>query len=473
MRTKREQSFKKLLLLIWSILFCLSSSVFAGEPVSDVDKIFWESIGTITFDQKTLIDKLLNQQETTKMKRSLILHYCDVVLHKEHAKDGNSLEMQFQNYIYDPKQSWFVYTLCTNIDEQSKWRKILEKPYTYRGYKEVFDDTNYSPSGVKLELSNYIKPDVDLNGDVRHIPKQPDLDSEIAYHACNPTTSMQWCSFANFLPDMFETIMNEYSNIKLWSLYWYQMISWNVVDSFANTQDPKVIATVAKFSKTYFGDDMYDDTWKPIFDPKIPCNDATITYLSSQDPLGKSVHCQHPKTYQFVATTLKSAKRLIDKTVLIKAEKVLEEECKWNERNMLLMRCAFSTYGHVSFDSDMKSFNNLLLNELMWYNLFVTYYTQMLLYDPSYHPLSIWSASFSYQRGVKEYTTMLYEQQLAMQAVKLMSRMITNVAVHFPLHVWLSAYYEDLLNYRKTVTKSYTPFHQLAYKRRNVQACMD
>ena len=67
---------------------------------------------------------------------------------------------------------------------------------------------------------------------------------------------------------------------------------------------------------------------------------------------------------------------------------------------------------------------------------------------------------------------MLYEQQLAMQAVKQMSRMITQVGVHFPLHVGLSAYYEDLLNYRKTITKSYTPFNQLAYKRRNVQACM-
>ncbi len=30
---------------------------------------------------------------------------------------------------------------------------------------------------------------------------------------------------------------------------------------------------------------------------------------------------------------------------------------------------------------------------------------------------------------------MLYEQQLAMQAVKQMNRMIMSVGVHFPLHV--------------------------------------
>lgn len=472
MRMIAVRDVKKMSLLLVSIYLLLSTSVFAWELINSVEKIYAESIGTVTYEGKTLIDKLLNQQETTKMKRSLILHYCDVVLHKEHAKDGNSLEMQYQNYTYDPKQSLFVYTLCVNIDEQSKWRKILEKSYVYRNYKQEFDKISYDPSGVELKLNEYIKADVDLNVDLRQIPAQASLDGEQAYHACNPVTSMQGCSFANFLPDIFETIMNEYSNIKLWSLYGYQMIKPDIVDQLGNTQDPAFQEVVARFSKTFFWDDLFDKTGKYVGDPKIPCNDATTIYLDPNDPEGQSMHCAHPKTYEFVATTLKSAKRLIDKTVLIEAKKVLEEPCEWNERNILLMRCGFSTYGHASYDSDTKSFSNLLLNELMRYNLFVTYYTQMLLYDPSYHPLTIWSASFSYQRGVKEYTTMLYEQQLAMQAVKQMNRMITQVAVHFPLHVWLLAYYEDILNYRKTVTKSYTPFHQLAYKRRNVQACM-
>jgi hypothetical protein len=455
------------------MFFSLSTFVVAEEPVNSIEKIFTQSIGTVTFEGKTLIDKLLNQQETTKMKRSLILHFCDVLLQKEHAEDGNTLEMQYQKHIYDPKQSLFVYTLCVNIDEVSRWRKIVQKTHKYRNYKDVFDSISYSPAGVSLELTQYIKEDVDLNNDLWHIPRQTSLDAEQAYHACNPATSMQPCSFANFLPDMFKTIMNEYGNMKLWSLYGYQMIDPEKADQLGNTQDPSFKDVVKRFSETYFWNDLYDDTGNPAGDPLIPCNNPSVMYLDPNDPTGKSVHCSHPKTYEFVATTLKSAKRLIDKTVLIDAAKVMQEPCAGNERNMLLMRCAFSTFGTVSFDSDMKSFNNLLLNELLWYNLFISYYTQVLLYDPSYHPLTMWSASFSYQRWVKEYTTMLYEQQLSMQAVKQMGRMVTQVAVHFPLHVWLSAYYEDILNYRKAITKSYTPFHQLAYKRRNVQACME
>jgi len=85
----------------------------------------------------------------------------------------------------------------------------------YRNYKQEFDKISYDPSGVESKLNEYIKPDVDLNVDLRQIPAQASLDGEQAYHACNPVTSMQGCSFANFLPDIFETIMNEYSNIKL------------------------------------------------------------------------------------------------------------------------------------------------------------------------------------------------------------------------------------------------------------------
>ncbi len=470
----RKPIISTTILLLWSIFFVLSSFVFAADDiVNSVNDIFEKSIGTITFDWKTLIDKLVNQQETKKMKRSLILHYCDVVLRQEHAKDGYNLEIHYQNYLYDPKQSWFVYALCVNIDEQSKWRKILWESYSYRNYKSVFDTINYSPSGVSLQMNKYIKKDVDLNVDLWQIPTQNDLDSTQSYHACNPTTSMQWCNLVSFLPDIFSLIMNEYSNINLWSLYGYQMIQAEKVDQLGNTKDPSFKEVVAKFSKTYFGDDRYDKVGNYIGDPNVPCNNPSITYLDSSDPSGQSVHCAHPKTYEFVATTLKSAKRLIDKTKLIDAPKVLEEPCQWNERNLLLMRCAFTTYGNTSFDSDIKSFNNLILNELLWYKLFTAYYTQMLIYDPSYYTLSMWSISFTHQRWIKEYTTMLYEQQLAMQAVKQMSRMISQVGVYFPLHVWLSAYYEDLLNYRKTITRSYTPFHQLAYKRRNVQACMD
>ena len=105
------------------------------------------------------------------------------------------------------------------------------------------------------------------------------------------------------------------------------MIQADKVDTLGDTQDPALKEVVARFSKTFFGDDSYDKNGKYVGDPLVPCNDAATMYLDPDNPEGQSMHCSHPKTYEFVATTLKSAKRLIDKTVLIEAKKVLEEPC--------------------------------------------------------------------------------------------------------------------------------------------------
>ena len=459
-----------------SILILTSFFVVPGftqELKPSLTEIYDKTIWTVTEEGKTIVDKLINQQETKKMKRSLILHYCDTLFHKEHAKDGNSTLISYADYLYDPRQSLFVYSLCVNIDELSNGRKILDEKYVYRNYKREFDTISYTPLWASLKMNDYIKEDVDFNVDIWQIPRQSSLDADFAYSDCNPTTSMQPCNFATFLPKIFSTVMNEYSNMKLWSVYWYQQLAVEDVEQLWNNQDPAIKAAVEQFARTYFGSEAYDKAWKPIWDDNVPCNNPNITYLDPTDPTWESVHCSHPRAYEFVANTLKWAKRLIDKTKLIDAKKVMSEECKWNERDLLLMRCSFSTYGDVSFASDMKSFSNLLLNELMWYNLFVTYYTQAILHDPVYHPLTIWSTDFAYQLWVKEYTTLQYEQWLAKQSISQMVRMIHQIATNFPIHVWMIAYHEDVLNLRKTITKSYTPFHQLAYKRRNVQACMD
>lgn len=469
---------KGLWLRKWILSGMILASVFVvpwltQEIKPSLTEIYEKTIWTVTQEWKTLIDKLINQQETKKMKRALILHYCDTLFQKEHAKDWNKMLISYADYIYDPRQSLFVYSLCVNIDEVSNGRKILNEKYVYRNYKREFDTISYTPLWASLKMNDYIKEDVDFNSDVWNIPRQTSLDADAAYSDCNPATSMQWCNFASFLPKIFSTIMNEYSNMKLWSVYWYQQLPVENADQLWNSQDPVIKKAVEQFARTYFGSEAYDKAWKPIWDDNVPCNNPNITYLDPSDPSWESAHCSHPKAYEFVANTLKWAKRLIDKTKLIDGKKVMSEQCKWNERDLLLMRCAFSTYWDVSFASDMKSFSNLLLNELMRYNLFVTYYTQAILYDPVYHPLTIWSTDFAYQLWVKEYTTLQYEQWMAKHSISQMVRMIHQIATNFPIHVGMIAYHEDILNLRKTITKSYTPFHQLAYKRRNVQACME
>jgi hypothetical protein len=46
---------------------------------------------------------------------------------------------------------------------------------------------------------------------------------------------------------------------------------------------------------------------------------------------------------------------------------------------------------------------------------------------------------------------------------------LKNMYSTFPVHIWLMAYYEDLLVFRKNFVKIYTPIHQLYYKLENQQ----
>lgn len=99
------------------------------------------------------------------------------------------------------------------------------------------------------------------------------------------------------------------------------------------------------------------------------------------------------------------------------------------------MACGFAVHGNAALRDDMKVFQNMLLNELLRYKLFITYYTQQTIYDPSYNMLTIGSATFSYRRSVNESITMDYEQQLASQAIDQTMRMLHQVGVYYPIHV--------------------------------------
>jgi hypothetical protein len=50
-----------------------------------------------------------------------------------------------------------------------------------------------------------------------------------------------------------------------------------------------------------------------------------------------------------------------------------------------------------------------------------------------------------------------------------MQTTINNIRATFPLHIWLQIYYEDVVWFRKSLAKIYTPIHQLNYKLRNIQ----
>lgn len=477
--------------VIWWLLLLLrmlgtSFPVVAAAPDvlqthDDVQRYYF---GSVTLEWNTLGDVLVNNEIQLKIRRNIISHFCDAVLHKKDLVWQKNLGYTYfipDNVLYEPRQSYFVYTLCVNLDEKSQWLEFSSEPYIYRNYKDVFTNVSYDHSTDVISLADYIKEDIELNT-IWWIPQQSSLDALTAYSPCNPKTSMQACNFSRFLPDIFMKIMNDITNLKLAAQYGYNY--------FADEDDPatteeKEARALKEFADSYFNE--YSD-------PLAPCNDPQYHYLYPDALEWDRAHCSHPKTAEYLLNIIRWTRRLVKKTVLLDANKIFPEEC--GQVNAMLAQaaanamawwttpindpmiwnitsCAFSSYGSIFLKTDMKAFYNLYLNELMRYSLFLDYYSNQILSDPAYSPLTFGSVSNVSRQNQKEAVTINYELAIAQQAAQQTIRMLSNIYTTFPIHIGLHAYWEDIVNYRQQLTKMYTPLHQLYYTLRNVQSCQE
>lgn len=429
---------------------------------------------------QTYADLLVNYRDTTKTRKWLVSHFCDVVLRTRGKinSDHNDLPnfwFNVEDFKYDPRQSLFVYGLCVNVDEASRGTERNWEPYQYRNYKEVYEEVIYTEAlePIPLDITTYWQDDVTLN-QLRWIPSQDSLDAEQAYSTCNPAQSMQWCNFPSFLKEIFNTILSEYTDIKLANVYGYKV-------DFSD--DEKYLEqAVNDFSASYFNDDPRGTIW--------PCNVEDMPYLNADNAEDKSKHCSHPETRSKVKNIIKSAADIVRNLDYLDHEAImnpfedkektqtLPDYCNWltaeqsrTSPNHLLHACSFTKRGDIAILSDWTVFSNLMLNELMWYNLFLDYYANKLGNDLSYQNPSYGSTSFSYRRNLREINLITFEKSLSQQAIYQSRRMLMNLKNALPAYIALESYKEDIIAYRNTLAKTYTPLNQLYHTFRNVQAC--
>jgi hypothetical protein len=433
--------FKKTLLLI--IVFgssLVSEGIFAQTEVQSCnmsyDEIVMKVVGGLTDQANTYTDALVNNRPKDRNMRGMLLHFCDVMLGVSKDVTLWSASFCYGDTQYNPKQSLFMYSLCVNMDK-APW---------HSSYKDQFKATE------DFDIEKFFKDDVtDLN-DVWNIPSQESLDSNSSYHACNPKTSMGECNFTNFLPDIYQSIMNDLSNIKLASIYGYKYK--------AEDQNERSKA-ISDFAKTFFADQDR---------PELACNAKDIHYLrGTQMQDNQSIHCSHPKTYQYMDEMIKSAGKLVKKTELLDGKAIMELECKNPYKNP--MSCAMATTGGRVLDNSWTHFQNVILNEQMYYNLFLAYYQGIMDLFINIKPLSYKNIGVATERDSYESLVIIQEQELAQQAMYQMLRQLKNLYATFPIHIGLLAYYEDILMLRNRFMTLYTPLHQLYYEFRNTQEC--
>lgn len=117
------------------------------------------------------------------------------------------------------------------------------------------------------------------------------------------------------------------------------------------------------------------------------------------------------------------------------------------------------------------SFHNLILNEMMFYNLFLGYYQSVLDDMINLQEIRLSNITTVVERDTFESLAILQEQEFTQQATYQMLRMLENLQANFPIYITLLAYKEDIEKLRKHLARAYTPLHQLYYTLRNTQEC--
>lgn len=392
----------------------------------------------------SMINLLINKQEQSDQRKGLIFHFCDTLLQKRadgQNMDADKICFDYDGFRYDPRQSMFMYALCVNAEEKNE-DPLFNDPV--REYKKSFP------------FAEYVEENLDLNT-LRKIGDQ---------HDCSPRKSMQDCQFSRFLPQLFGNIMNTYANMKLATIYGYKYVKEDMGEEERNT---KIQAAIDDFSDSYFA--------PPTPTKNSPadneCGEAGIKYLSLVNKTWDKKHCSHPQTNAMMVETIKSTQRLIKDIDWLKADEIIANTCDPNKRNDDLLACAFSSHGDYFVETDWSSFQNLYLNELMYFSLFVEYYSNQVIDKVGYNPFTVWSISHAAQRNKKEYTLLINELSLHHEAAFQSMRLLSQLYTAYPLHVAMMAYLEDLQMYRTELVKLYTPLNQLYYLFRNVQACQD
>lgn len=319
--------------------------------------------------------------------------------------DNNWTDTKF---LYSPKKSLFVYFICSSFEDA--WYEFDEK------------------------INDYIQAWVDIES-IWWL-----WDSMW----CDFDWNMASCKFSALMPELFATIINDYSNLKLINIFWW----------IGDNKDYEQM--IKEFSNRNYG------SW-------TLCGSQDNFYLNPEKiDDDKNNFCSHPKTYKLLNDYIK------DFNALKKDMKVLNPESfdgscykGSNTLDQDLLGCAFSQE-----QSSWIEFKNLVYNELLYYQMFMTHYTYRLTKDPrlneSYSYLEDFSTAFT-QGNYEEIYVIKKEKLLAKKSTDYMFKSLRNIYSMFSIHIWMMAYYEDILEFRKNFVKLYTPLHQLRYKFKNQQ----
>jgi len=245
------------------------------------------------------------------------------------------------------------------------------------------------------------------------------------FDLCNPAYFDNHCNLSSNIPMLFNSIIEDYINMKQSFLY------GTIFPYNWDSELSKMINT--NFSQPYFHVDICDNTLHP-----------------------------YEKTCRMIKSSISHIKNIMTEvhifdtsdTGAILSMKAASTNSSCANDNKDVFYCWLKDHGFA-----MTHFVNLIYNELYYYRLFVGYYMIVLQQNPQINT---------------DYATILQnfssEYVWSKNAISLSLRMMRDMYIAFPFHIWLSMYQEDIDVFSKSFVHILPPIYTLYDKLRNVQS---
>ena len=421
-------------------------------------------------------------------RKGLIAVFCKAVYDEkliEWFMPTNAEGKYLQDRPYSPKDSLFMFLLCnslqgsTNIidyaqnikaaNKQEEAIKILQTNIVVLSEQIKTEQSKSKPSATTINAMTISKNNLINNltnilffGDMKSIPyfeapylKKTTIPDIVNDSNCSWAGNLNNCSLSTYLSKVLNLIINDYTNSKIAWIYGYtKPLSSN---KEANTKS--TFEALGQFSNYYFG----------LCGPA----DWDVIYTNKEQIDGEDSYCSHPNTYKVLSNFMENARNKVKNNVLIDYNVLLEKGQKTLLQRGLATDCTFiqqSDGGGSAEGCGLADYQHLVLNELLYYSLFMDFYKHYVVSSEQFWPLTIGKDKKITQEVLdKEQWKTQVEIEVNTQAIQQDFKIIRKLISTFPIHIGLVAYLEDLVNFRWEMTKLYTPIRQLYYKLRNVQ----
>jgi hypothetical protein len=467
-------------LVLW---FLGVQKAFAQAPTEAKTShaIYVEKINSIIADNGGITSSNSN-------RRGLIAIFCKAVYDKDLIQGfvpTDDKGQYLQARAYTPKDSLFMFLLCNSLqwganissytqnikasDKQDEAIKTLQTSIVVLNEQIKTEQSKTNPSATSIEARTITRNNLIDNlsnvlffGNGESIPyfeapylKKNTISALVSDSNCSWAGNLNNCSLSSYLSKVFNIIINDYTNSKIAWIYGYTKALSN--NKEANTKP--TFESLGQFSNYYFG-----ECW--------PADSQVLYTNKEQIDGGDMSYCSHPNTYKVLSNFMENARGKVQNNVLIDYNILLEKGVGTLLHRWLATDCTNSQQsdGTVSLECGLADYQHLVLNELLYYSLFMDFYKHYVVSSEQFWPLTIGKDKQETQEVLDmEQRKSQLEVDVNTQAIQQDFKIIRKLISSFPIHIGLVAYLEDLVNFRGELTKLYTPIHQMYYKLRNTQ----